>query len=379
VIRRLIVALIVACRLLCPASADDSVRDQFDAACQSGKFMGAALVTLNGKTVFSSACGWADAQWSVKNSSDTRFPIASITKEFTAAAVLLLYQEKKFALTDPIGQYIPNLPGSWQSATIHQLLTHTSGVPIYTGTPDYKQINPDLNGLNLNGDIPTALLNLVRDRPLMHAHGEEFTYNNSGYILLGMLIEKVSGVPYPRFIQERIFDRLQMRDSGYDDSRIIVPRLAKGYTLAGTEQRNADWFDPRSAWSAGALYSTVGDLTRWSGALAHGELLNAESTERLYRVYPDAASRDPYHQIAHYGYGVVMTERFKHQLQYHGGGIAGFNSVLQRYPEMNLVIAVLSNLDSDSDAIPSWTLADSLAKTWFESNPIGQPAPAAAH
>lgn len=356
----------VACGILCTASAGDSLRVHFDEVCRSGKFMGAVLMTVNGRTVFSSACGWADAPWSVKNSLDTRFPIASITKEFTAAAILLLYQEKKFALSDPIGRYVPNLPSSWQSATIHQLLTHTSGVPIYTATPDYKQINPDLNRLDLTRDVPYALLNLVRDRPLMYAHGEKFTYNNSGYILLGMLIEKLSGVPYPRFIQERIFDHLQMRDSGYDDPRTIVPRLAEGYALSGTDLRNADWFDPRTAWSAGALYSTVGDLARWSDALAHGDLLNADSTERMYRVYPEAVSQDPYHRNAHYGYGVVLADRFGHNLQYHGGGYSGFNSVLQRYPDVNLVIAVLSNLDSDSDAIPSWTLADGLAKIWFE-------------
>jgi D-alanyl-D-alanine carboxypeptidase len=362
--------MIVVCHVLwaASASADNKLRNHFDLVCRNQKFMGDASVTVNGKIVFSAACGWADAQWSVKNSLDTRFPIYSITKEFTAAAVLLLYQEKKFALSDPIGEYVPNLPSSWQAATIHQLLTHTSGVPDYTGDPDYKQLNPALKWVDLLGDIPNELLDLVRDRPLMFGHGEKFAYNNSGYILLGMLIEKVSGVSYPRFIEQSIFDRLQMRDSGYDDPRMIVPRLAKGYALSGTELRNADWVDPRRAWSAGALYSTVRDLTRWSDALAHGEILNGDSTDRLYRVNPETASQDPYGQIAYYGYGVVLTERFKHQLQYHGGGDSGFNSVLQRYPEANLVVAVLSNLDSDWGALPSWTLADGLAQIWFESN-----------
>lgn len=337
----------------------------FSQACESGKFMGAASLSIDGKSVFQGACGWADAEWQVKNTSDTRFSIASITKEFTAAAVLLLYEEKKFSLTDPVGKYVPNLPEAWQSATIHQLLTHTSGVPIYTATADYKQENPDLKRLRFLGDIPSELLSLVRDRPLMFEHGSEFRYNNSGYILLGMLVERLSGVSYPEFIQKRIFDRLGMHDSGYDDGRKIVRRKARGYALSGKELQTPVFADPREAWSAGALYSTVSDLTLWSGALGHGTLLNPDSTDRMLRVYPEAVSQDPYKVTAHYGYGLVLIDRLGHKLQYHGGGINGFNSVLQRYPEVNVVIAVLSNLDSDSDVLPSWTLGDELAKTWF--------------
>jgi len=368
-VRNPLFGLLVASVALHAADLHSALQNHFDQACQSRKFMGASSLTVNGKNVFAAACGWANAEWNVKNTVDTRFDIASVTKEFTAAAVLLLNEEKKLSLTDPIGRYVPNLPQSWQSATIHQLLTHTSGVPIYTASSDYKRTNPDLNRVNLLGDLPNDLLGLVRDRPLMHDHGAKFTYNNSGYILLGMLIEKSAGVPYQRFIQERIFHRLGMKDSGYDDSRRIIPLKAKGYALVGTELQNADFFDPRIAWSAGALYSTVHDLTLWSEALAQGRLLNADSTERMSRIYPEAVSEDPYHQVAHYGYGLVLTQRFKHQLRYHGGGISGYNSVLQRYPDLNMVIAVLSNLDSDSDDLPTWTLGDSLAKIWFESQP----------
>jgi len=344
------------------------IQTHFDEACQTKKFMGAAALTVDGKTIVSLACGWADAEWQVKNTTATRFSIASITKEFTAAAVLLLYEEKKISLTDPIGKYVPNLPDSWQSATIHQLLTHTSGVPIYTATSDGKQENPDLKRVNLLA-VPDDLLNLVRDRPLMYEHGSEFRYNNSGYILLGMLIERVSGLPYSRFLQERIFDRLGMHDSGYDDGLKIVPRKAKGYALSGKELQSPVFFDPRLAWSAGAVYSTVQDLARWSEAIAHGKLLNPDSMRRALQVYPEAVSQDNYHVPAHYGYGVVLTKRFGHALQYHGGGFPGFNSVLQRYPEFNMDVAVLSNLDSDSDVLPSWILGDGLAKIWLEAQP----------
>jgi CubicO group peptidase (beta-lactamase class C family) len=343
----------------------DKLKTRFKEVCQDNKFMGTVSITVNGTAVFSAACGLADAQWNVKSTTDTRFLIGSITKEFTAAAVLLLYQEKKLEMSDPIGKYLPDLPKTWQPATIHQLLTHTSGIPIYTATEDGKRINPELDRLVLDGDIPNQLLDLVRDRPLLYGHGEKFTYNNSGYILLGMLIEKVSGISYSHFIQQRIFDRLQMHDSGYADPSTVITRLARGYRSDGPELRNENLCDPRTAWSAGVLYSTVGDLTRWSEAMSHNELLNADVTERVYGIYPKAVSEDPHHNVAHYGYGVVLTERFGHQLQYHGGGIRGFHSVLQRYPEKKLVLAVLSNLEHSS--IASWDLADSLAKIWFES------------
>jgi hypothetical protein len=110
-------------------------------------------------------------------------------------------------------------------------------------------------------------------------------------------------------------------------------------------------------------------LTRWSDALAQGTLLSTDLTKRMFHSNPEAASQDPYQQTAHYGYGVVLTQRFNHQLQYHGGGITGYNSVLQRYPDVNMVIAVLSNLDSDSNVLTSWTLGDGLAKIWFAAQP----------
>jgi D-alanyl-D-alanine carboxypeptidase len=348
-------SLLAASVALLGADVRADLQECFDQVCKSKQFMGAVSLSVGGTTVFSGACGVANAAWGVQNTVETRFRIASITKEFTAAAVLLLFEDKKFLLTDPIGKYVSGLPGSWQPATIHQLLTHTSGVPIYTASPDLKQIE--------RFEVtPNQLLNLVVDTPLLYPHGTKLTYNNSGYILLGMLIEKASGMPYARFIQERILDRLGMKDSGFDFTHKIVARKAEGYSLAGNELQNADYVDSSSAWSAGGLYSTVHDLTVWSDALGHGKLLSADSTDRMLRVYPETVL-----QGLHYGYGIVLAERFEHKLQYHGGGITGFSSVLQRYPEVDLVVAVLSNLDLGPGVLPSWTLGDDLARIWFRA------------
>jgi D-alanyl-D-alanine carboxypeptidase len=352
-VRSAVLALLASAVRLVAADQTADIQKRFDQACESNKFMGAASLAVNGKTVFSGACGLANAGWNVRNTVDTRFRIASITKEFTAAAILLQLEEKRFLLTDAIGKYVADLPDSWRSATIHQLLTHTSGVPIYTASPDLSRIERF-------EATPNQLLDIVRDKPLLYPHGTKLTYNNTGYILLGLLIEKVSGTSYSQFVQERIFNHLGMKDSGFDFTHKVVAGKAQGYALAGGELQNADFVDITSAWSAGGFYSTVGDLTIWSEALGHGRLLNAESTDRMFRVYPETVL-----QGAHYGYGVVLVERFGHKLQYHGGGITGYSSVLQRYPEVGLVVSVLSNLDLSPGVLPSWTLGDDLAKIWF--------------
>jgi CubicO group peptidase (beta-lactamase class C family) len=345
-------------RFLAAADLRTELHDYFQQACEPKGFMGAASVTVKGETKFQEACGWADAEWKIKNTVDTKFRTGSIGKQFTAAAILLLHEQGKLSFSDRVGKYVDNLPESWRSATIHQLLTHTSGIPI----PNYT--GGEWERYSALAASPREFLDLARDKPLLYPHGTKLTYNNTGYILLGMVIEKLSGMKYENFVEQRIFDRVGMHDSGFDDVAKIVPLRARGYTLAGTELRNAGLIDPRSAWSAGGFYSTLHDLTLWSEALAQGTLLNADSSKRMFDVYPETAAYG-----MHYGYGVVIAERFGHKLQYHGGGIKGFNSVLQSYPEAGMIIVVLSNLDLDTTPAPpaSWAVGDGLAKIWFDA------------
>jgi CubicO group peptidase (beta-lactamase class C family) len=360
VIRIFVAYLLVASSVGFAADTPKKLNAYFQRACDSNKFMGSVAMAVNGEIVFSEACGWADAEWSVKNTVNTRFRTGSIAKQFTAASILLLHEQGKFALSDPIGKFLRDLPESWREATIHQLLTHTSGIPSYT-------VSPMLERLSRLGATPREMIDSVRDKPLEFAHGTQFKYNNTGYILLGMLIEKVSGRAYERFVQENIFDRVGMKDSGFDEQHKIIPRRARGYSLVNGSLQNADFLDTTSAWSAGGFYTTVNDLIVWNEALSHQQLLNADSTHRMLSVYPETAL-----QGMHYGYAVVLAERFGHKLQYHGGGITGFQSVLQRYPDVALVIAILSNVDSgtdsSSDAVAPWTLGDGLAKIWFDTN-----------
>lgn len=354
-IRAAVAYVLLASSFAIAADTQKELQAYFQKSCDSKKFMGAVEVALNGKIVYSDACGWADAEWNVKNAVDTRFRTGSIAKQFTAAAVLLLHEQGRVSITDPIGKYLPELPESWCSATIHQLLTHTSGIPTYTEGPIFER-------MSRTGATPKEMVDSVRDKPLTFPHGKQFRYNNTGYIVLGMLIEKISGMSYDRFVQENIFDRVGMADSGFDEQHKIIPRRARGYSLIKGALQNADFLDTTSAWSAGGFYTTVGDLVVWSEALAHQKLLNADSTQRMFAVYPETVL-----QGMHYGYAVVLAERFGHALQYHGGGITGFQSVLQRYPQRGLVIAILSNVDpgDDSEVIAPWTLGDGLAKIWF--------------
>lgn len=360
-IRSAVVFILLASSMGIAADTERELQASFQRACDSRKFMGAVEVALNGKIVYSDACGWADAEWNVKNTVDTRFRTGSLAKQFTATAVLLLHEQGKFALTDPIGKYLPDLPESWWSATIHQLLTHTSGIPPYTQGPVFER-------MSRLGATPKEMIDSVRDQPLAFAHGTQFKYNNTGYIVLGMLIEKVSGIPYARFVQENVFDRAGMKNSSFDDFRKIIPRRAQGYSLVKGTLQNANFLDTTSAWSAGGFYTTVDDLVLWSEALAHQKLLNADSTRRMFSVYPETVL-----QGMHYGYGVVLAENIGHALEYHGGGITGFQSVLQRYPESGLVIVILSNVDPGdndpaSEVIAPWTLGDGLAQIWFQKD-----------
>jgi len=321
----------------------------FTMACKEKRFTGAVAVQLDADTIFASACGLADIEWDAPNTVDTRFRTASIGKEFTAAAILLLQKEGRLNVSEPIGKFVDGLPANWRTATLHHLLTHTSGIPSFTGAP--------IRQLDRMGATPRELLAVVTAKPLAFEHGNRFAYNNTGYVLLGMVIEAVSDMRYPDFVEKRLFSLAGMNNSGFDHATKIVPRRARGYRVSGTQLEHAEPVDATVAWSAGGFYSTVGDLVRWSNAIEKGTVLGKEATAQMFRPYPETAAHG-----LHYGYGIVVGQRFGQPLRYHAGGISGFSSVLQTYPSAKLTIAVMSNLDSDLAPAPSWSIADGLAQ-----------------
>jgi CubicO group peptidase (beta-lactamase class C family) len=323
-------------------------------------FRGAVLVGINGKIEFEKGYGFADEEWKVRNSPGTRFRIASMTKQFTAACILLLQERGRLNVHDPISKYLTNLPEAWQPITIHQLLTHTSGIPEYTDASR-------MNELFRTGATPQQMIDLVADMPLQFKPGSKFSYTNTGYILLGMMIEKVSGESYAAFLDANIFGPLGMADSGYDEASEILSDRASGYDRKDGRLINADFIDMSVPYAAGGIYSTVEDLYRWNEGLANRKLLSAESLREMFQGYPETASlHGHYGYQGHYGYGVGVIERFDRTLYYHGGGVTGFSSYILRFPREHICIVVLSN----DGLVQTWALADHIAADLFD-----QPSP----
>lgn len=325
---------------------------------QQHLFRGAVLVGRDGKIVFEKGYGLANEEWDAPNSPTTKFRIASLTKQFTAACILLLQERGLLHVEAPISRYLSGLPQAWQSITVHQLLTHTSGIHNYTDSPQMEK-------LDRTGAPPQELIALVQDRPLDFKSGTQWRYSNTGYVLLGMMIEKISGLSYAEFLQANIFGPLGMANSGYDRARDVLHQRASGYDVTNGRIATADFIDMSVPFAAGGLYSTVEDLFRWNEALAQeGKLLSAGSLKQMFTEYPEAASEGQ-----HYGYGVVISRlKFGKLLYYHGGGIKGFSSSIQRYPEQRVCIVVLSNLSS----YKPWELGDHIAAKLFN-----QPVPVA--
>ena len=205
---------------------------------RDGLFTGTVLVSRNGELVLQQNFGYADAEWQVPNTSDTRFRIASVTKQFTAAAVLMLQERGKLDLQDPIVKLLPSLPDSWSHITIHNLLTHTSGLASITALPNYAS-------LRTVDSTPEQLIGLLRDKPLEYGPGTKYSYGNSDYIVLGLLIEKLSGKSYAAFLKEKIFSPLHMTDTGVDDELAMLRQTGSWIRLEdeSDSSRGCDQYD----------------------------------------------------------------------------------------------------------------------------------------
>lgn len=318
-------------------------------------FRGVVMVGIDGKIVFEKAYGLGDEEWGAANTVHTKFRIASLGKQFTAACILLLQERGRLNVRDPISRYLDGLAVAWQAITVHQLLTHTSGIPNYTSSPEIARINR-------TGATPQQMIELVLEKPLDFMPGRNWSYSNTGYVLLGMIIEKISGQSYADFLKTSIFEPLGMRDSGYDRAKEILKERASGYQIIDGHTANADFIDMSVPFSAGGIYSTVEDMYRWNEALtAGGKLLSADSLKQMFTEYPEAT-----HERQHYGYGVVISRlKLGRLLYYHGGGVEGFSSSIQRYPNDRVCIVILSNLDS----YKPWELSDRIASDLF-SRPL---------
>ena len=306
----------------------------------SKQFMGAALVARDGKVLLSKGYGFANLEWGVANSPASKFRLGSITKQFTAACILLLEERGKLKVDDPVKKYMTDAPAAWDKVTIFNLLTHTSGIPSFTGFPDYASTEAIAT-------TPEKLVARFRDKPLEFQPGEKWNYSNSGYVLLGYLIEKISQQNYSEFVQENILTPLGMKDSGYDSNSAIILHRASGYAPSAKGTIHAGYIDMSIPFSAGALYSTTEDLLRWEQGLMGGKLLSAASLAKMTTPFKND-----------YAFGLAVHAVNGHKVIEHGGGIEGFNTDIAYYPEDKLTVVVLANLNG---GVPE-TIANALAQ-----------------
>ncbi len=304
----------------------DSLLSSRFAADQAGA---SVLVMKEGKVLFAQGYGLANRELKVPNRPEFVFRIGSVTKQFTAAAVMTLVEEGKVGLEAPIGTYLPELPEAWRPVTVRQLLQHTSGIPSYTDTPEY--------GAHMREDLPgLALLKAhVWSKPMDFAPGTQWRYNNSGYYLLGLLVEKASGQPYATYLQTRFFGPLGLTRTRYGTETDFIPGMVSGYAPGG---KPAPYLSMSQPYAAGSLVSSAEDLARWTLALHGGKVVKPETLKLM--TTPARTTDGKEHP---YGFGLALRTVQGRRLVGHGGGINGFVCHVEADPAAQAVAVVLCN------------------------------------
>lgn len=319
----------------------------------------AVIVVREGRIVYRKGQGMANLELGVPIEPDMVFRLGSITKQFTAVAILMLAEEGQLALDDPITKFLPDYPTPDCTITVQHLLTHTSGIKNYTDMAQWLPIwRKDLS--------VQELVNFFKSEPMQFAPGERHEYCNSGYVLLGAVIEKVSGKAYQQFIQQRIFDRLGMKHSYYDTALPVIPRRVAGYEKSADGYTNADYLSMTQPYAAGALASSVDDLALWDAALYTDQLLSQAMLQPAFvaHILADGSSTE-------YGYGWDIAKLAGHSLTGHDGAIHGFLTYAIRLPEDHVFVAVLSNNGSvKPDQLAFQIAACAIGKPFEKPTPI---------
>ncbi|MES2864024.1 MAG: serine hydrolase [Bacteroidota bacterium] len=298
-----------------------------------------ALVSRNGEVIYKKAFGMANLEFNIPMQVDNVFRIGSISKQFTAVAILQLMEQGKLNLQDDITKFIPDYPTHGYKITIEHLLTHTSGIQDYPSMKDYEdRITLDLK--------PTEMINHFKNQPMEFAPGTKWKYNNSGYFLLGYIIEKVSGKTYPQYVEEIFFKPLGMNNSLYgSDSRIIKNRAA-GYDKDFTGIINAPFLSMTQPYAAGSLQSTIDDLFKWHQAVHSYKLIKKETLDKAFTKYKLADGKETI-----YGYGWILGNVQENPTIEHSGSINGFLTQSIYLPKEGLFVAVFSNCNCNSPGV----------------------------
>ncbi len=332
-------------------SRADDVDDYVNRQMRRQHIPGLSLaVVKDGKVIKAKGYGLASVELNLPASKDTVYQIGSVTKLFTATAVMILVNDGKIGLDNKITNYLSDLPPAWSGITVGHLLSHTSGITNdYAAEAKYIGRRVPLS--------PKALINSVFNSQLNSEPGAKVAYSNTGYYLLGLLIEKVSGKSYPDFMKERIFDPLKMESTCVNDPRTVITNRANGY-FYGTDLRNNEYMDMSWPYSAGALISSVLDMAKWDRALDTDKLLPRSFLEQMWTPYQlNDGSTAGYVGL---GWGISTNPHYGRELT-HFGQTPGFIAGFARWAGQRLTVIVLANREE----APSWEIVDGISRRYL--------------
>jgi CubicO group peptidase (beta-lactamase class C family) len=329
-----------------PTQTEPAIRTPEEMAAKVDKYMnyqvsennfsGSILVARDGRPIISKGYGKANIELNVPNTPQTVFRIGSITKQFTGMAIMILQERGKLKVSDSICKYLTNCPKAWKPITLRNLLTHTSGIWNYTNAVDFiKTTTQPLTR--------TQLIDQFRNKPLEFTPGENWSYSNSGYFLLGMVIERTSRHSYAAFLHENIFKPLGMNETGLDTGYRVVKNLATGYTKAQNGSVIPNPYTSLNVFSDGALVSTTEDLLLWDQALYTEQLVKQKSLQEIFTSFKSKNGQD-----FRYGYGWGLGYMLGHPTLFHNGGVFGFATLILRFPVERTTIIVLTNSDTSN-------------------------------
>ena len=307
------------------------------------------LIARNGEIIYKKAFGLANLEQGVPMKTDNVFEIGSMTKQFTAIAILMLAEQGKLQVDDEITKYIPDYPTQGHKITLHHLLTHTSGIKSFTSMKGLNDIaNKDLT--------PLELTDFFKNETMDFAPGDQFKYNNSGYVILGYIIEKASGQTYADFVEEHIFKRLGMTSSQYASHKKVIQRRASGYRHrdAYINTRHISFTIP---YASGSLMSSIDDMFLWQEAIKNNVLISEETTEKAFTNY-SLNNGEP----INYGYGWHLKTNDGMLSREHGGSIFGFKSMGVYFPDSDIYVIGLTNCDCNSPTKVTRQIAELVAK-----------------
>lgn len=310
----------------------DAIKSEISSLLEQTDFKGCFLASSSEGILFCNSFGLANAELNVPNTVNTKFRIGSLTKQFTAVAILQLVQQGQISLESTLNRFIPDYP-SGENITIHHLLSHSSGIYNFSNRSDIMEWYKGTSTI-----IET--IHSFRDIPMVFNAGEGFEYSNSNYVLLTYIIEQVTGHSYEEYMKKYVFTPLEMSDTGYDQESEIITDRASGYYDEDGLLKNAPYINMSIPQGAGGLYSTIEDLYKWDRGLYEEKLLGKDLKTLMFTPY-----------LNNYAYGWMVQYFGDKKVLFHTGGIHGFSSFICRFPEDEVCVIALSNYSQDIGGI----------------------------